>query len=402
MQIKNLKLHSFRCFESLEIAFQPEVTLLFADNGFGKTAIIHALAMSFSTLPQAYRGMELSLSDLRHITVERGGVYDREPAADASITLQFVMEGDDYSITNKISRGKAGERSGSDLTELLNRREEKGRSLPIFAIYHSSRGWRDGHSEDPAVRGRFSGFVRATDAGTELDAIRAWWRHQTELRNDDKPVRALDQCERAVQQFLNSGQPPAWDPVLKDIAVHIPRLRARPTLGELSDGYRNMVGLVSDLARRAAQLNPDAPDDLLSVIQGIVAIDEIDLHLHPGWQREVLPGLRRAFPCVQWVVTTHSPQVLASVTSNDDVIRLDRPDEAVHVRARDSNGILLEMGTDLRPEAGNKMLQNLQAAIDSGDFQGARTFLDKLESEFWGSDAREVVNARTQLAIRSR
>ena len=94
----------------------------------------------------------------------------------------------------------------------------------------------------------------------------------------------------------------------------------------MSDGIRAMISLSADIARRACQLNPHHGPDAPRVTPGIVLIDEVDLHLHPEWQQRVLGRLQETFPLVQFVVSTHSPQVLSSVSSAN-IRTIDREGE---------------------------------------------------------------------------
>lgn len=80
---------------------------------------------------------------------------------------------------------------------------------------------------------------------------------------------------------------------------------------QLSDGYRTTLAMVMDIAARMAEANPEMPDPLQT--EGVVMVDEVDLHLHPGWQQTILLDLMRAFPNIQFIVSTHSPQVTSSV-----------------------------------------------------------------------------------------
>lgn len=114
-----------------------------------------------------------------------------------------------------------------------------------------------------------------------------------------------------------SLRPSGW----KDIAYSLSReelVAHHDQHGELavellSDGIRNMIGMVADIAFRATKLNPQLGSDAARKTPGIVLIDEVDMHLHPSWQQVVLQGLLSAFPCMQFIVTTHSPQVLSTV-----------------------------------------------------------------------------------------
>ncbi|OAI16038.1 hypothetical protein A1507_12535 [Methylomonas koyamae] len=91
----------------------------------------------------------------------------------------------------------------------------------------------------------------------------------------------------------------------------------------LSDGYRNMIGMVADIAYRMATLNPQLEADVIKQTEGIVLIDEIDLHLHPKWQREVVGRLLNTFPKVQFVASSHSPFIIQSLYGREDCLLWD-------------------------------------------------------------------------------
>lgn len=101
---------------------------------------------------------------------------------------------------------------------------------------------------------------------------------------------------------------------VRDILVWVDELKGPRPVGLLSDGYRSTVALFADLARRCAILNPHLLEKAAEKTPGIVLIDEVDLHLHPSWQRRLIADLRKAFPAIQFVLTTHSPQVISGAT----------------------------------------------------------------------------------------
>ena len=98
------------------------------------------------------------------------------------------------------------------------------------------------------------------------------------------------------------------------------------SLDHLSGGYRIMLALAADLARRMAQGNPHLENPLNA--EAIVLIDEVELHLHPLWQQRVLDDLVRTFPNTQFIVSTHSPQVLSTVKA-EQIVHLYREDDEV-------------------------------------------------------------------------
>ena len=172
---------------------------------------------------------------------------------------------------------------------------------------------------------------------------------------------------------------------------------------QLSDGEKCLLAMVADIARRLALANPGAPDPRAA--RAVVLIDEIELHLHPNWQREVIPRLQKTFPNCQFLVSTHSPQVLASVQAAD-VYLLDRSTDGIFARrpnasfGRESNEILLElMDTPARPADIRKRLDDMFACIDAGDVAGARAIREELEAAI-GVDEPEFVRADMLLRLR--
>jgi predicted ATP-binding protein involved in virulence len=91
----------------------------------------------------------------------------------------------------------------------------------------------------------------------------------------------------------------------------------------LSDGYKSMIGMVADMAYRCIQLNPGLKENVIKETEGIVLIDELDLHLHPEWQRTLVTDLKKTFPKVQFIATTHSPFIVQSLTK-EELISLDK------------------------------------------------------------------------------
>ena len=153
------------------------------------------------------------------------------------------------------------------------------------------------------------------------------------------------------------------------------------SVDQLSDGEKCTLALLGDLARRMALANQDLPDPLAG--QGVVLIDEIELHMHPSWQRIILPTLCKTFPNVQFIVTTHSPQILGEVNDTFNLIMLSTEEEnqvAVETMERmdgfDSNCILKEyMKTRSKNPKFQKLLDRVTEAIENGQFNEAENLI---------------------------
>ena len=164
---------------------------------------------------------------------------------------------------------------------------------------------------------------------------------------------------------------------------------------ELSDGYHVFIALVADIARRAVMLNEFDGAEAPKRVEGVVLIDEIGLHLHPRWQRTALPSLRDAFPRLQFIITTHSPQVLSSVENRHARRLVDRElqEDHVFVEGRDTNAILRDlMRTDDRDDKGVVELNRLHRAIDRGDRVEAERIHREL-AERWGDNDPALIRA---------
>jgi predicted ATP-binding protein involved in virulence len=173
----------------------------------------------------------------------------------------------------------------------------------------------------------------------------------------------------------------------------------RINVHQLSSGEKSLLVLVSDLARRLALANPLSKNPLKDG-QGIVLIDEIDLHLHPRWQRAVIPKLRSIFPEIQWVITTHSPQVLMNVKrENVKVINHGKIEEAPFIEGRDANALSLDVfGLPKRLPKYEAMLDKIHDLIDNGEEKQAQIELESLK-QIWGNDDLDMHRAESFLEM---
>jgi predicted ATP-binding protein involved in virulence len=199
----------------------------------------------------------------------------------------------------------------------------------------------------------------------------------------------LQAVEEAVCRCISGATHFRYDVSHKELRISFADGRQLP-ISLLSGGYQNLVVIVADLAWRAVVLNPHLGREAPKQTAGVVLIDEIDLHLHPRWQRTVIENLRAAFPRLQFIATTHSPQVLSSARGR--WVRLLSPEGRAlrvdHVEGRDSNALLEDIfGTDSRPVATKEKLEALFELIDRGDHVAARAAVEELEPSLGSHDA---------------
>ncbi|XXF81229.1 AAA family ATPase [Myxococcaceae bacterium GXIMD 01537] len=394
-RFQKLTLDQFRCFEHLELPLEEDLTLLFAENGGGKTAILHALAAGLTPF-QAGSPRLLKLDaqrDARKVTLDERG--RREPAGPCTLAWTAKV-GEEQSVTWSNTANPASNRKISDHAAVLAAVEKvrvPGARWPLFAFYGVDRMGRGKASTKPAPTrpDRWEGYASALDPAQDDSALLTWLLEEiladTVRRQNKEPERFLASAVMDTVAKATPGVTRAWyDPKERSPVVRFENGEVA-TWKELSDGFHVYLSLVTDLARRAVILNEHDGGDAPSVVEGVVLIDEIDLHLHPRWQRVVLDGLRKIFPRIQFVVTTHSPQVLSSALNRQ--VRLIRNGAlwpgTIHVEGRDSNSIICEyFDTDKRDKEGVKKLDALDYVIDAGNADEARKQLAELLS-LWGT-----------------
>ncbi|MXW53613.1 MAG: AAA family ATPase, partial [Gammaproteobacteria bacterium] len=216
-----------------------------------------------------------------------------------------------------------------------------------------------------------------------------------EEQNEAK--RHLQVLRSAVTRFLPNYESLRPDDE-KSTRLMIKQGENELDVGQLSEGERGVLTLVLDLARRLSQANPSL-DDPLREGHAIILIDEIDLHLHPKWQRQIVHKLTETFPLCQFIATTHSPQVIGEVPH--ECIQIIAEDGEVYSPTYsfgvDSSRVLEEiMDADPRTSEVRELLSRLSQVIGKEQFNQALGLIDQLAVRL-GDDDPEVTRLRTLL-----
>ena len=287
------------------------------------------------------------------------------------------------------------------ILEALEQVRVPGDRWPLFAWYGVDRlrRLRGGRRKVERTRDRWEAYDSSLDPTLEEAPLLQWLGDEAlgdiVRRQREEPERFFYAAVMETTVRATPGVTNVWyDPATRGPMVHFEKGHVAPW-SELSDGYHVFMALVADIARRAVMLNEIDGAEAPERVEGVVLIDELDLHLHPRWQRVALPSLRNVFPKLQLVVTTHSPQVLSSA-ENRQVRRLvdgRLQEHQVFVEGRDTNAILCDlMHTDERDERGVVELNRLHRAIDQGDRVGAERIYREL-AERWGDNDPALIRA---------
>ncbi len=399
-----LHVENYRCFEDLDLSLEDDLTVLFAENGGGKTALLAALAMGLSAFqrgsPQDARPKVAR--DVRQIPLDDR--RRREPAGPYTLTWSATIgpfDGVDWTTTLHPASNRTRRRHGPVL-DAIERTRIPGERWPLFAWYGTER-LRHGRRRMGAAettRDRWEGYASSLDPTLDDAPLLKWFTDEilsdAVRRREGEAERFLD---AAVAQAMVRATP-GVDAIWYEPAERSPSVRFHggdvALWSELSDGYHAFLALVADIARRAVILNEMDGGEAPEKIEGVVLIDEIDLHLHPRWQRVVLEGLRAAFPRLQLVVTTHSPLVLSSVSNRQVrwLVNGRLREQDVHVEGRDANAIIRELAlVEARGDTGVTMLRELYDAIDAENRDEAKRLYTDLLAR-WGDRDPELIRAR--------
>jgi predicted ATP-binding protein involved in virulence len=429
MNIKKLCLKNFRGFKALEIDFpESNLLVLVGINGAGKSSVLDSIAILLSEFvtgicEKTHRANEFPITE-NDINID---AEDTRIEITVQVSPQFHGDQDIISWAIEKSRIPGKRKSSpknkmkSDYTEMIHREINSNPTLnlPVLAYYQNQKIILDSSPKSRQKKYEFRQFYAYENAFKkgvhDFNDFVTWFRLEEDWENEKKIEKGLDFVNkhldivrRATQTFL--GKIPAADLS----RLHVVRTKTDKTfrfdsahesslvieknghslkIEQLSDGEKMLLLVVSDLARRLSIANPGLSNALQG--RGIVLIDEIDLHLHPQWQREVIPALTRTFPNCRFVVTTHSPQVLSNVNKENVAIleNFGRVEETPFTYGKDSNSILYElMNVEERPAAVKAELDNLYRLVDAEKIEEARVEVKKLAAKL-GDDDKDIVRA---------
>jgi predicted ATP-binding protein involved in virulence len=435
MKVKSLTMKSFRGISNLTLEFhETEPTVFIGINGVGKSSILDCLAILLSFLIARIQFDPKSRTTiLKWSGLHSYSEQERDLAKGRSLKKQDIKNGENETRTEitilldsqklKWSMTTGDKESitelGSNLAEFESITSEKRHqcqesnqvNLPLAIYYPINRAVFDIPLDIPNEQ-----LSRQTDAYKQaLDGVKIgfdsffqWFRVVEDLENEERRDNSdyqnsqLEAVRQAIYSLLGKE--------FSNLRVRRSPLRMTVTkqeqeliVNQLSDGEKGLLALAGDLARRLAIANPSLPDPLQG--SGVVLIDEVELHLHPKWQRDIIPALARTFPNCQFILTTHSPQVISEVKP-EGIYILEKTDEGIIARrpdssyGRDSNRILEDlMDTPARPQEIKESLLELFRLIAKGDLDSARQLHQKIADEI-GADEPELVGASVSIRRR--
>lgn len=348
MQIKNIHLVNYRGMEDLTVEFGPGVNLVIGDNGAGKTSLLSGLN---TVLSRVFKLIEaLSSEDITKEEVR----FTSSPVGDATESIEYhtpSIAECDIEFDNDVSHCKSMRESieddmnfanmlnssdtGSISLKMKERINDKNSTLPLLDYQSDQKG------KIPVVMKRVpaakverrQGYQGALSGVFDIKNIQNWCfqmelnafqrktkitEYETFKRIVSEFVGAVEEKEARKNVYFSSEQ---WTLAYSDG-------RTTQPLYSLSAGYQGILCLIMELAYRTVILNPRMED--YKSVEGVVLIDEIDMHLHPRWQWKILGALRATFPNVQFIIATHSPIVISSA-EDAKLILMESPNKVKYL-----------------------------------------------------------------------
>ena len=392
MKIKTIRMTNFKGFKQASFNFEGQNILLSGINGCGKSSVLEAINLILSKLASNYTPNKALLFSEDFI---------KNRTSQSSIQIDLLYKNQISSVT--LSKKRANKSRGTSpsvfikkdanslISDFTNVIDYENGNIPIVVNYPTQRNVLDvpirikkRHKFD-----QVSSYDEAFGSGVSFRTFFEWYRNEEDLENERKLNDNLDfeddkllAVRNAIYSFL---------PGFSNLRI----MRSRQkmiiekngeslSINQLSDGEKCLLALIGDLARRLALANPNEDNPLNGT--GIVIIDEIDLHLHPSMQRSVMENLAKTFPNLQFIITTHSPQVIGSADDfkifflskglvDEDTIR----ENTATLFGKDSNLILEEyMGTSSRDAEIQHTLDQLFDFLSKKDLSNSKKIYNYL------------------------
>jgi predicted ATP-binding protein involved in virulence len=412
MMIETIRLVNYRCHRDLkEVRFAPGFNVLVGANGSGKTSLLRALADSFfgftGYLPITSHPLpnddavrlerveidgHLRFEHQYPVIIETAGVFNSKPV---TWTLTRSAAAGFFAPTGTLP-GAMWQKDNNDAGNGV------GATLPILAFYRAERQWNQPQPQEIVAAtqrpGRFDAYASYWNASSDSHALQAWAISKCleRFQVSSETGKMFDEFQDDELALVNRALADAIDDVesirndMREKRLMVEWRGAETSAAKrftifenLSDGQKAIIGLVTDIARRICLLNPHLGHEVMQNTPGVVLIDELDVHLHPKWQRSLTRGLQAAFPSIQFIVASHSPQVLSEMQPEQIIVLTsDSPSNPAVSYGLDSSSVLEEiMGATARPMEVEEALSALFESLERNELDVARLQLAELQKQ---------------------
>ncbi len=426
MRINSIRVKNFRCFEELTIILNKNYTVLIGVNGTGKSTILDAISVGLGSYIAGFENLSsngINKNDSSYKMYQLGSAVNREHQFPVEVEMDAQLENINIEWKRSLNseKGKTTVAGARDIMQYVGKLQEKVRSgdketiLPVIAYYGTGRLWMQKKEKKvtnkQVASSRLNGYIDCLDAASNEKLMLNWFEDMTYIElQHKKNVPELEVVKDVMAKCYRSINPDICDlEFIFNVKSHELEIVSKKCNGEienlpvrlLSDGIKSTLSMVADIAYRMAVLNPQLLQDISSQTSGVILIDEIDMHLHPSWQKKIIHDLCMIFPKVQFVFTTHAPSILANV-KKENVLVLDNyhvyePSNTTY--GRDITAILREiMQVEVRPAEVVEKINSFYYHLDHGELEAAKKNLSELNGILGDNDA-DVVKAKVSLDL---
>lgn len=407
MRIEKLTLQNFRLFENREFSFHPQFNLIIGENGSGKSSLLRGFIVALRYFLEDFvfesKEGQLENNDIRENIISENN-NDLRVEKEIPIILKMNFEAkflqneaeEESFSTENIFWGKQSknnkfvEKASYTMPYLPDNWPLESKVLaPLVVFYGCNRLWLSkAHKNlhENAMTAKYSrrdGYKDWAKAQADSTQLIEWLLKQNIIAfQEGKESLGWRVLNIALKKCFEEFSHISFMAKEGDLVVHFVGGH-RQLFKHMSDGQRCMIGLIGDMVRRAVLLNPQLGDKILEETSGVVLIDELDLHLHPKWQRRIINDLKITFPKVQFICTTHSPQLIGQAKP-EEIIILDQETTRHPAQSygMDSNWILRHVmgGKDRDPVVAAK-LDDVFDDIENANFEMAQSKIIELRKE---------------------
>lgn len=341
MQINSLLIKNFRGFEEKKFNLNPKFTVAIGNNGTGKSTLLHAVQVAagsfFLGLPNVVTRRHIEENEVRFAFNKRSKqeeyftptIVEANGFINGSGNFTWRREIPAYGQSTSSKAADVGKIRGiaEDYTSRINDKDRP--ELPVIAYFGVKQLGGSKSAKMRSERDRViirDGYYNALGAKSDEASFNRWfYYYQQNLKSGREFKGTYEAVIEAIQTAIPYLSKIDFDnfrlELVADCTIEGQETRRLPH-SLMSDGMKRVLGIVADIAYRCAILNGFLGREAVKESDGIVMIDELDMHLHPNWQRTIVKDLKAAFPNIQFVVTTHSPFIVQSLDSAE-LINLD-------------------------------------------------------------------------------
>ena len=391
MKIKTLEYYNFKGIKNLKIDLSGKSAVFFGVNGVGKSSILRGVNLLFSNIINKIVNNRFK----QWIQIELSDISTNSQECTIKVELEFkngILIEYSRSMNKKSKKRTHVLPSLEKIKNYFNENYSDNESnIPVFVNYGVNRlvldvplRIRTKHKFD-----RETAYEKAIENRIDFRTFFEWFRYQEDFENEQK-VRQKRNYEDISLKAVRNAIMSMFDGFnnlrieRNPLSMKIDKMNTTLSIEQLSDGEKCALALIGDLARRLSLANPSGKNPLLG--EGVVLIDEIELHMHPAWQRNILHKLTNIFPNIQFIITTHSPQVLGEIKDNFNIFSLDNINNEIcytkidSLIGWDSNYILEDfMNTTSLNIQTKELINSMYKYYENGDYDMARKSSLELE-----------------------